>query len=81
MQEINMQEKLKLQQIEDWFTYHKPTDEQIPKYLEIREQAKNFAHTLNQLLPDYPNKSAAMRKLRECVMTANAAIALENVSR
>ena len=62
-------------QIDNWFTYHAPDDEQRHKYERIRDDARIFAMQLNELVPDCADKTAAMRKLRECVMTANAAIA------
>lgn len=61
------------------FTYHPPTPDQIPKYEAVREAAKTFAKVLDENVPSGADKSAAQRKLRECVMTANAAIALRGV--
>jgi len=63
--------------IEDLFNYHAPTSEQDLKYKEIRSAAKEFARVLLQHTPQCADQTAALRKLRECVMTANAAIALE----
>lgn len=68
-------------QIEDLFTYHPPTPDQIPRYTKIRDAAKAFAHVLLECAPDSADRMAAIRKLRECVMTANAAIALEQASK
>lgn len=65
------------EQIENWFTYHAPTETQQQAYRLIRDSAKEFAHAINTLVPESADKTAAMRKLRECVMTANAAIACE----
>lgn len=62
--------------IEDLFTYHAPTEGQEPHYLMIREAAMNFALVLIINTPESPDQTTAIRKLRECVMTANAAIAL-----
>ena len=61
--------------IDNWFTYHKPTEDQIESYSELREMAKVMAQAIDLLVPDGADKSAALRKLRECVMTANAGIA------
>ena len=69
-----MNESLRMD-IDNWFTYHSPTPEQLPKYQHLRDEAKALAHTINLLVPECPDKSAAIRKLRECIMTANAAIA------
>jgi hypothetical protein len=63
-------------QIEAWFTYHAPNDAQLGKYEILRRQAKDLAYTINTFCPDSADKTAAMRKLRECIMTANAAIAI-----
>ncbi len=62
--------------IEDVFSYHAPEPDQIPKYEAIRAGAKSFALLLANHLPQSADRTAAIRKLRECVMTANAAIAL-----
>lgn len=63
------------EQIENWFTYHSPTAEQQASYVELRQKARELAFTIEALCPDSADKSAAMRLLRECVMTANASIA------
>lgn len=63
--------------IEDMFTYHPPSREQLPKYAAIREAAKYFARVVVANTPCGADQSAAIRKLREAVMTANAAIALD----
>jgi hypothetical protein len=62
-------------QVDHWFTHHPPMPEQVKVYEMLRGQAKEMAHTINTLVPDGADKAAAIRKLRECVMTANAAIA------
>lgn len=64
-------------QIEEMFTYHAPTGDQPNRYEAIRSGAKSLALTIVNLTPASPDQTAAIRKLRECVMTANAAIALE----
>lgn len=64
------------EQIENWFTYHPPTPEQQKAYELLREKGKELAHAINTLvIPESADKTAAIRKLRECIMTANAAIA------
>ena len=37
--------------IENWFTYHSPTDEQLPKYKAIREAGKMLAKTIGDNTP------------------------------
>lgn len=64
-------------QIEEWFTYHPPHGDQAQRYVAIREKAKELAYIIIAATPSSADQIAALRKLRECVMTANAAIALE----
>lgn len=58
------------------FQYHAPTPDQLPKYEAIREAARVFALVLLENTPGSPDQTAAIRLLREAVMTANASIAL-----
>lgn len=62
--------------LDDVFRYHAPTPEQVEDYEVLRDAAKSFARTLMQVVPASADRSAALRKVREAVMTANAAIAL-----
>lgn len=62
-------------QINNWFTYHAPSQDQIPVYEAIRSHGREFAHVINQLVPDCADKTHAMRTLRDTVMWANAALA------
>ena len=62
--------------IEDVFRYHTPEPAQVEKYIAVREAAKAFAITVTQQCPPSADRSATYRKIREAVMTANAAIAL-----
>jgi hypothetical protein len=64
-------------QIQEWFTYHAPKGEQPQRYEAIRDAAKQFAYVLQANTNPCADQTAAFRKLRECVMTANASIALE----
>jgi hypothetical protein len=59
------------------FKYHAPTPEQLPKYEAIRAAAKVFAEVLVANTPASADQTAALRKIREAVMTANASIAIE----
>jgi hypothetical protein len=66
---------MKQQDIDNWFTHHPPTEEQVKAYHDIRTAAKILAETINKHCPESADKSAAMRQLREATMTANASIA------
>jgi hypothetical protein len=62
----------------DWFTHHPPkNDEQIQGYVQIRNAGHDFARTIVANCPPSADTTAAVRKVREAVMTANAAIACE----
>ncbi len=61
----------------DWmFEYHRPSEDQVDRYTEIREKAKELARVILTLCPPCADRSAAIRKVREAMMTANASIAL-----
>lgn len=62
-------------QLENWFTYHSPTPEQLPKYQAIRDAALKFAEVIVENTPPSADQTAAVRKIREATMTANASIA------
>lgn len=66
-------------QIEDAFTYHAPSTNQVEDMREIREKAKELAFLIDNKCPSCADRAAALRKLREVVMTANAAIILNGL--
>lgn len=66
------------EQIEHWFTHHPPTDlATINRYHAVREAGKQLALVILAHTPVGADQAAAIRKVREAVMTANAAIACE----
>lgn len=62
--------------VDDVFMYHAPTDDQIVQYHEVREAGKTLANAILGNTPVCADQQAAIRHVREAVMTANAAIAL-----
>lgn len=58
------------------FTYHTPSKDQVEQYSQLRTGARLFAQIIVANTPAGPDQSAAIRKVREAVMTANASIAL-----
>lgn len=63
-------------QLDNWFTHHPPRDLSTAKaYEKIREKGKELAEVIVALTPISADQAAAIRKVREAVMTANAAIA------
>lgn len=67
------------EQVEAWFTYHAPKEGQPEQYQAIRDSAKALARTILANTPASADQTAAVRKVREAVMTANAAIACEGL--
>jgi len=63
--------------LEHIFTYHKPTEEKLEQYQKIRDAAKEFALVVLENTPPGADTSTCIRRIREVVMTANAAIALD----
>ena len=63
-------------EIENIFSYHSPKGDQAARYETIRKHARNFATYISEECPDSREKSVAITKLQECVMWANASIAI-----
>lgn len=64
------------EQLEHIFSYHEPDDFQTDSYNHIRIAALAFAIVVVDNTPVCADQTAAIRKIREAVMTANEAIAL-----
>lgn len=62
-------------EVNEWFTYHSPKEDQSDRYGLLRDHAKRLALKILANVPPCADRTAAIRKLRECIMTANAAIA------
>lgn len=62
-------------EIENWFRYHRPTEDQQRRYVEIRDQAKVMAKLMVKHVPACADRTAALRDLRRLVMAINMAIA------
>lgn len=61
--------------LDNLFTHHPPVGDQVERYEAIRAKAKEFAEVLVELVPGSPERSTALRKVREATMWANAGIA------
>lgn len=66
-----------LDRLNIWFIYHPPTKAQQESYERIRDGARQLATIFVHEAPQSADLTAALRKLREAVMTVNAAIACE----
>jgi hypothetical protein len=63
------------EQLENWFTYHAPEGDQQKQYVAIREAGLALAKVIVANSPASADQTAAIRKVREAVMTANQSIA------
>lgn len=56
------------------FEYLSPTDQQLSAMDELRAAAKVYADKIEDIVPDGPDRTYLMRKLREVQMWVNVAI-------
>ena len=63
--------------LENIFKYHTPSGDDPAHYEAIRAGAKAFAEIVIDHTPKCADQTAAIRKIREATMTANASIALK----
>ena len=61
--------------LKNWFTYHAPDEMQKVAYEELRNRGLDLAKAIVDLCPDSADTTAAVRLVRQAVMTANSAIA------
>lgn len=59
------------------FDYHAPSDDQVAKMALAREAAAHYAAAINELVPEGPDKTYALRHLREVAMWVNVSITRE----
>ena len=59
---------------ESTFKYLAPTDDQKEKMEMVREAALIYANVLQTIVPEGPDKTYLLRKLREVAMWANVSI-------
>lgn len=64
-----------LNNLDDIFSYH-DDPQRVPHYQAVRAAAKQLAETILVNCPSCADTSTALRRVREAVMNANAAIAL-----
>lgn len=56
------------------FDYLKPTDQQMDDMATMRQASKAYADAIEAFLPDGPDRTYIMRKLREVAMWVNVCI-------
>jgi hypothetical protein len=68
---------IQLENLADVFSYHAPGGNDLANYQALRDAARAFAEVILTDSPPCADQQAALRKVREAVMTANAAVALK----
>ena len=68
------------EEIVDLFRYHRPTDDMNARFDVVRTAITNAAIAIDSACPAGPDRTAAIRKLKEAQMTANASIVLDGHS-
>lgn len=66
--------------LKELFSYHAPTQEKQKQYETIRDAALHLGRVILKNTPHGADRTAAIRHLREAVMTANGGIALDGLS-
>jgi len=67
-------EVLTIENVDDCFTYHQWDAEQMQAGTEVRAALIHAARVILNTVPPCPDRSVALRKLREARMDANSAI-------
>ena len=63
------------ERLENDYTYHAPTGDQVERYQAIRDDAHSLAITICENTPPSREQSVALTLLEQVVMEANASIA------
>lgn len=63
------------EEVERWFSYHPPKDDQSERYQRLRDGAKVYAKLIMECCPESADRTSALRQLREANWAANASIA------
>lgn len=65
--------------LDEVFTYHAPTPEQVARMNAVRDQAKQLAATVLANVPSVPDRTRVLNTISDLCMLANKAIILEGV--
>lgn len=75
---LSADDKILLERIESDFAFHAPRNVDSVKYEQMRANGKALASLIIALCPAGRERSAAMTKLEEAIMWANAGIARQS---
>lgn len=71
-----MPKYLSEEDIEKLFTFRKWTPAEVDMYRPLREEARQLAQHINEIVPDCPQKTRAINALHEAVYIVNTAATL-----
>ena len=71
---INQATHVTKEEVDDVFEYHKWTDDQVKLGVGVREVLGQAFKTIIELVPPCPDRTVALRKIREARMDCNSAI-------
>lgn len=63
------------EQLDNWFSYHRPEGDEAARYEQLRAGGKVLAELICELCPPSADRTVSIRKIREAVYSANASIA------
>ncbi len=62
--------------LDNWFSFHPPSSPAIAEaHEQVRAKCRELAGFLSDLLPECPDKTVALRAVRDVMFQANATIA------
>lgn len=76
---VNTAGRINRNNLHELFRYHEPTPVKREQYQALRSAAYDFANAILAQTPVCADQQAALRMVREALMTANAAIALDGM--
>lgn len=63
-------------QLDSWFAYHSPGNPEVGEALkQIRTACRELAALFQSVIPECPDKTVALRAVREAMWAGNAAVA------
>jgi len=65
-----------LEDLDNYFVYHKPTPEALPKFKKIRAAGRELARTILMNCPQSADTTVAIRHVLSAVADANRSIAV-----
>ena len=65
-------------QLDEWFSYHAPVTPEVSNgHASVREACRKLAQVFSDVLPECPDKTVALRAVREAMYHANACLAVQ----